>query len=742
MRIKTIFIIILFLLYKDVQAQQQIKGKVVEKIGENSEIPIVGANVYWAGTTIGVSTNKEGHFSISEPNSYPAIIVVSFVGYQEFTKEVKQLSNHHIVLYSSVELDQVEVESKVNTTKFSTLNSVNMQTLSVGELEKAACCNLSESFSTNATVSVNFTDAISGAKQIKMLGLDGLYTQITQENMPLIRGMSSAYGLSFIPGTWIESIQIIKGTGSVINGFESFTGQINLEYLKPESSPRLYWNSYINNHGKTENNIHLVKKNGNWKSNLFAHYSFFNKEIDHTGTHHDHSDHSDHEGDNFLDMPKNNHVSVFNRWTYLGKKHIAFTVRGLHEDRLGGTIKGFFPAYVVDIHNDLLEFTSKIGLIQPDTPGKSVGLQTMLTKHNYNTIFGQNNYKGSQESLYLNLIRQTYIGSTSHALKYGFSYYADRFTESFSGNIVSSFTDKVRVDLISGLFSEYSYDLRESLKLVAGLRADYYNNSNKISYLPRVNLRYNPTDKTVVRLSLGRAFRIANIFVDNTSLFASNREITLAKLDPELAWNYGANIVHCFYLFEREGTISLDAYSTFFENQIIADIETEGELEFYNLSGRSYANSAQFDLAYELFDQFDVKISYKVNDVLTTFDNSIEKIVPLTPKNRVLFNMSYATNFDKWVFDFTTNYIGRSRIPSHKLIDEDYSTPFYLFNSQISKKFRHLDIYLGCENLLGYKQENPILSSDNPNSANFDASLIYAPINGRKIYAGIRYKIK
>ena len=708
------------------KAQNQIKGKVVEQMENGSETPIPGANVYWEGTTIGVATDEQGYYTIAKPNTYPATMVVSFVGYQKYSKVINEIGSYHVVLSPSIELDAVEVQSKVNTTKFSTINTINMQTLSTGELEKAACCNLSESFNTNATVDVTFTDAVSGAKQIQMLGLDGIYTQITQENMPLIRGISSAYGLSYVPGTWIESIQIIKGSGSVVNGFESFAGQINLEYYKPITAPKLFWNAYTNSEGKLENNLLIAKKSGNWKSNLFTHISYFDKEVDHNN-------------DNFLDMPKVNQVNVLNRWVYTANKnyHIAFTARGLVEDRVGGTIEDAPNPYKVKIKNELLEFTSKIGSIMPSIPGRSAGLQTSFRRHNQTAIFGENDYIGLQESAYLNYIRQTYLGSTAHKLKYGTSYYADRFTESLNG------TNYNRTDLMTGLFTEYSYNWDESFNLTAGLRADYYNITEQFNYLPRLNMKYNPTENTAIRVSAGKAFRIANVLVENASFLASNRVISVDSLNPEIAWNYGMNITHCFIFLGHEGTLNADVYKTEFENQIVVDIETQNELSFYNLEGTSFATSMQLDLAYELFDRFDIKMAYKINNVNSTYDG-IEKTAPLTPKYRALFNMAYATNFDKWVFDVTANYIGESRIPDHQLIEKYFSESFYLYNAQVTKKLKRFDVYIGGENLLSYTQKTPILDAANHNNEDnvFDASLIYAPINGRMIYAGLRYKIK
>jgi outer membrane receptor protein involved in Fe transport len=276
---------------------------------------------------------------------------------------------------------------------------------------------------------------------------------------------------------------------------------------------------------------------------------------------------------------------------------------------------------------------------------------------------------------------------------------------------------------------------------VAGIRADYYNNTEEINYLPRLNMKYNPTEQTAIRLSAGRAFRVANVLVENASFLASKRQITIGNLNPEMAWNYGTNITHNFRMFGREGTINADAYRTVFENQIVVDVENQGELSFYNLDGESFANSIQFDLAYELFDRFDIKLAYKINDVHTTY-NGADKITPLTPKNRALVNMAYATNFDKWKFDVTWNYIGKSRIPTHQLINKEFSTSFYLINAQLTKKFRKFDVYLGGENLLSEIQENPILMANNPRDELFEASLIYAPVMGRVIYAGLRYKIK
>ena len=717
---KIIGIAIVLIVSLNLKAQNQIEGKVLELSKDGNVVPIFGANVYWEGTNIGTTTDIKGVYYIDEAISFPANLSVSYVGYTFDSKEIID-DKYIFYLKSIVELDAVQVKGKVNTTKFSTINAINTQTISTGELQKAACCNLSESFSTNATVDVSFSDAVSGAKKIKMLGLDGKYMQITQEAIPLIRGLSSSYGLNYVPGTWIESIQVLKGAGSVVNGYESFTGQINLEYFKPETADKLYWNVYTNTDQKIENNFAIARLSGDWSSNLFTHLAYQPEGLDHNG-------------DGFMDVPNVKNLNILNRFVYEGSDifRAQLYVKGLYEDRVGGQTSNFTNPYKVDVHNDMIEVATKTGL-RPNKDGSSLGLQTAFRRHNQTAQFGNNLYDGLQESVFLNLIRQIKLNKST--LKYGFNYNSDRYTESFNESISN------RVDLVSGLFTEYTHKVDEYFTIVAGFRSDYHNTSS-MHYSPRLNVRYNPTEDLALRFSAGKAFRIANVFVENANFLASSRDVEVAEeLLPEEAWNMGVNFTYCFYLMGREGVINADVYRTDFENQVVVDAEQEGMLLFYNLTGSSFANTMQIDLGYELFDRFDMKLAYKINDAQTTYGDGQQKQVPLAPRVRALLNLAYATNLDKWMFDVTANYVGESRIPSHPEINEEFSEPFMLYNAQITKKFNYFDVYLGGENLLSYTQDNPILDAQNPHSDIFDASLIYAPIHGRMIYVGFRYKL-
>jgi outer membrane receptor for ferrienterochelin and colicin len=716
---KILFFITILVINLNLNAQDII-GKVLELNSDGSISPIFGANVYWEETTVGTTTDANGNYTISEATSFPASLSVSYVGY---TYDSKEFINNEFIFYlkRSVELDEVNIRSSVNSTKYSVVNSLNVQTLTVNELQKAACCNLSESFSTNASVDVSYSDAISGAKKIRMLGLDGRYVQITNESIPLIRGLSSSYGLNYVPGTWIESIQIIKGSGSVVNGFESFTGQINLEYFKPSTADKMYWNVYANSGQKFENNLALKKIYEKWSSNLFTHFSYHNKEIDENN-------------DGFMDMPHLKNFNVLNRFLYEGSNvfRAQLFVKAMYEDREGGQLSNFLNPYKIDIHNDIIEIGTKTGIL-PDEDQRSIGLQTSFRRHNQEAQFGDKLYNGLQESVYLNLIRDVKINNNT--FRYGLNYNADRFEESFNDSLFN------KIDLITGVFSEYNLKIDDYFILVAGFRADYHNNS-QYHYTPRVNVKYNPTDDLALRISAGKAFRISNIFVEHSNFLASNRIVKVREnLLPEVAWNMGFNLTYCFRLFGKEGIINADAYRTEFENQIVVDIENPGFLNFYNLNGKSFANTLQIDLGYELVERLNIKLAYKINEVKIEYENRGLLQPPLTPRDRALVNLSYANTSKDWEFDFTTNFVGESRLPAHQDVKDAFSNPFFVHNSQITKRYDYIEVYIGAENILNFTQDNPIKIADNPTDENFDASIVYAPINGRMIYLGLRYKL-
>lgn len=738
---KRLFYLIVLLLFVNSISAQHIMGKIVGTDDKGKKEALPGANVYWQGTNIGTTTDLDGKFQIANPDTIPARLIVSMMGYLSDTITVLQLDKMDldIVLKNSVTLTAVEVSEKQSTTLNKLFTPINTEVISGKELLKAACCNLSESFSTNASVDVAFTDAVSGAKKIQMLGLDGVYTQILSENMPMLRGLSAAYGINYIPGTWIENILVTKGTGSVVNGYESISGQINLEFLKPqEQKKRVFINVYGNQKGRAEANLHLAKKvNTKLSTMLFTHASSNTMK-------------QDINKDGFLDMPLTQQYNVFNRWDFHNQKNFEaqFGVKGLYETRQGGQTNFVYAPerdssnnYGIGINTKSLEYFSKTGFMFPSKPYKSVGIQTSGKWQEQDMYFGLRDYQGVQKNFYANVIYANIINNTNHKYKLGASYLLDDYSEKFND------TTFARTESVPGVFAEYTYSNPEKFSLVAGIRADYHN-IHGLFYTPRLHLRWNATKKTTFRLSGGRGFRTSNVFVENQSVFASSRQIVMnEKLDPEIAWNYGVSANQQFKLFDREAFINVDFFRTDFENQVIVDLDQHvNKVVFYNLKGESYSHSLQVDMGLEPVKDFAVKLAYKWYDVKTTYNYELMD-KPYVPKHRVMVNLAYATYMEKWKFDLTTNWLGQSRIPSTVLSPVQYQLPkkskeYFLFNAQITKKFRKFETYLGCENILNYTQTNPIIASEDPFGINFDASMIYAPVEGRVIYVGLRVEIK
>ncbi|MFY9308919.1 MAG: TonB-dependent receptor [Bacteroidia bacterium] len=454
--------------------------------------------------------------------------------------------------------------------------------------------------------------------------------------------------------------------------------------------------------------------------------------------------------DSFLDMPLSRQYNVFNRWNYHNQKNFEaqFGIKALMETRQAGQTNfnykndfGTTNAYGIGINTKALEYFSKTGFLFPSRPYKSIGIQTSGKWQQRDMYFGLKKYAGEQKNFYANIIYANIINTTNHKYKVGASYLLDNFSEKYSDSAFA------RTESVPGIFAEYTYTHAENFSVVAGFRADYHNIFG-IQYTPRLHMRYNATKSTTLRISAGRGFRTANVFVENQPVFASSRKVIVTeKLNPEIAWNYGISINQKMRLFDNEAFLNLDFFRTDFENQVVIDLDNDvNQVRFYNLKGKSYSNSLQLDFGFSPLKMLDVKLAYKWYDVRTTYSQQLLDR-PYVPKHRVMFNAAYATYMDIWKFDFTTNWLGQSRIPNTSMSPAEYQLPekskeYFLLNAQITKKFRKFDLYLGCENILNYTQKNPVIAPDKPFGSNFDASMIYAPIEGRIIYAGLRMEIK
>ena len=743
-----ILFIILYFIPTLFFAQDEIKGMVMEPSPQGKHLPLPGANVIWDGTSVGAITDIDGNFTLPYESTYKRLII-SYVGYKSKTIDVKNPNTIiHILLQPTDDLQEVTVTTRKKASATSYIASQNITTISSKELLKAACCNLSESFETNPSIDVNFSDAISGTKQIKMLGLTSPYILITTENVPSIRGAAQTYGLSFIPGTWVESIQVTKGAGSVTNGFESIAGQINAELVKPLTDKKFFVNAYGSINGLLELNTHFnTKLNEKWSTGLYIHGDKRGEKFDNNR-------------DTFLDLPVGNQINVMNRWQYTNPRKgliSFFNFRFLDDKKQSGQInydsnihKFGNTVWGSEVNTKRLEFSGKFGYVNPEIPYQSLGLQAAYSGHNQNSYFGNRTYDINQKSVYVSLVYNSIISDSRHKIKTGIGFSHDTYDER-----VSTIDYSRRENSIGGFF-EYTFDNLDAINLTAGIRVDHHNVLGTF-VTPRFHARYTPWEKSALRFSFGRGKRAASIFAENQRLFASSRIINIQNsggniygLNPEIAWNYGISFLQGFQIFNRKADINIDFYRTDFQNQVVVDYETPTEINFYNLDGESFANSFQVEFSYTPLERLDLKLAYKYYDVKTQYKSGmLEK--PLIPNHRLFANASYETKPSTkggfWKFDVTCNWIGKQRFSSTLQSPEvfrlnSHSPTFSTLNAQLTKVLSNqFEMYLGGENITNVRQDNPILSANNPFGANFGSTFIYGPIFGSMYYAGIRFKL-
>jgi outer membrane receptor for ferrienterochelin and colicins len=714
---------------------QNVTGILLDKNNEKEE-PIIGATINWLGTKVATTSDIEGKFSI--PRSKSNKLIISFVGYRSDTLTISNETGLKIYLQSDNQLQEVVVRS--SSTAIDRMSPIHTEIITSKALAKAACCNLSESFETNASVSVSYADAVTGAKQIQLLGLAGTYVQMNVENIPSLRGLASTFGLNYIPGTWVQSIDIGKGAGSVINGYESMTGQINVELQKPDLAEKVYLNTYFNSLGRGEINLNLThkfKKSTRWSVALLTHGSTMQTTLD-----------KNH--DNFYDLPKYTQANFINRWKYQSEKIMAqFGIKFLHDERLGGQINKNPLSldnliYHFSNNTNRAEFFSKTAKLYQDKPYRGLGLIFSGILHDSKSQFGFRPYDGKQKTFYSNLIYQDIFGNTNHTYKTGVSFLYDKYDEKHADLVYK------RTEIIPGAFFEYTYKYLNKLTAVAGTRLDAHSLYGLI-FTPRLHILYNPGEKTALRLSAGKGFRTANPFAEYFGNLVSSRTVRfLETIRPEVSWNYGLSLTKSF----GKSNLIIDVFRTNFQNQLIADTEHPNFIYFYNSQGKNYANSAQIELNLVPANRLEFKFAYRYADIWQTLGKSLNQEITVRkmfiPRDRILLNVGYALPYDKWKWDATLQYNGERRVPnlapnylhtSYEKMPIRYAPAFINLNAQVTRSFRRWDVYLGGENLTNFTQKDPIITPDTPFGSRFDAGSAWGPVVGRVIYVGTRYKL-
>lgn len=761
-----------------------VRGEVTEA---GKATPLPGAVLRWlydaaeAGAPVITTTSDEaGRFVLVRPMRAASRLVVQALGYRPDTLAVPATGAPYlrVALRTGQELGEVVVTDRAPT--YSSLTPANVQLISSRDLTKSACCNLAESFETNASVEVTTSDAVSGAKQIQLLGLDGSYSLLTVDNQPALRGLAAPYRLGYLAGPWIENIEIIKGTGSVVNGYEAISGQVNVKLKEPEKTDQLLFNAYANDLGKFDVNLNASARiNPKWSMVLLLHTDHLSNRVDRNQ-------------DGFLDMPLATQLNAFNKWKYISGHGIVSEVGlgALRETRQGGQLgfrdtgeAAFTQNYGTAQATTRYTGYAKTSYTWPSRPFQSLGLLLTGTDHDftsrysygyqtYNFVPGQppiantnrtsRAYDGHQRTGLATLLFQGALGNTAHVYRTGLSFLYDNYDERLTAGRsyltetpadVEARERRTRRELVPGAFAEYTYQNSRNLTVVAGLRADHHNLYGW-QLTPRFNLKYDVLKNTVLRAAAGSGFRVANPIADNAAMLASAREFVIgSNLRPEKAWNVGGSATQYFTALGHPATFIFDYYHTKFENQVVADMYTApGIIVIDNLQpgGRSFAHSLQAELQVEPLKRLLIKGAYKYLDVRTTYENVLLP-KPLTPAHRAFLNMGYASAFDKWRADFTVQWFGQ-RALAHITSEHAHGTgqkympetaPRYaLLNTQITRAFKRLELYAGVENLTNYRQPNPIEGAANPFGATFDAAMVWGPVYGRLTYAGLRYRIE
>jgi outer membrane receptor for ferrienterochelin and colicin len=741
---KYILFTFLLLVSQEAIASVSIQGCVAGERGE----PLEGVVIHWKNTSVSTITDKDGEFSIPRVSQSDSL-VVAYLGYATQTIKVDQSFHHiHVVMKETAELQEVVVNPQNKGLLSMRTTVLQTQKITYDELVRAACCNLAESFETNPSVDVAYSDAVTGAKQIKLLGLSGTYVQMLTENFPNFRGLSAPYGLDYVPGPWMESILVSKGTSSVKNGYEAITGQINVEYKKPPVSDIVSANLFASDKGRYEMNADAsVLLNKELSTGLFIHYSNEQKEFDMND-------------DGFLDSPLKHQFNVMNRWYYRNPKFISQAgVKLINESRTGGQksdalpVTSSVPLYRTTLTVNRGEFFTKNGLILDPKKNESIALIFSGSYHDQESSFGTRPYDATQTNLYLNLMYEADLSNPMHRISTGLSLNYDRFDETYNLFYADPDVDYLyhpeainekRKETVGGAYVEYTFNKNDKLILLAGLRGDY-SSLYDFFITPRLHVKYNFTDRIHLRASAGKGFRTAHVLPENSFYLAGSRSFNIANdLNQEEVWNYGMNLGFYIPIAGKELVLNGEWYYTDFRKQVVVDIDSDPHaVSFYNLDGKSYSSNFQVEATYPFFRGFTLTAAYRMTDAKTTYNGILRK-KPLTSDYKGLITASYQTPLRKWQFDATSQFNGGGRMP-----DADKTNPlwkdsfdsFVILNAQISKFFRTWSVYAGAENILDFVQEHPVISPESPRSKSFDATMIWGPVHGRKFYIGMRWNL-
>ncbi len=721
---------------------QAIKGRVTD----NKEEPLIGANIHWVNTTIGGIVDVDGNFEISLEGIMDKRIIVSYVGYESDTIIITNQTSIKVQLQEKTNLDEFVVKVEGLDMFISSIEPIKTEVITKGELTKAACCDLAGCFDTQGSVQPTTTNIVTNAKELRILGLSGVYNQVLIDGMPLVQGLTYTYGVSTIPGTLVDNIYISKGANSVLQGYESISGQINVELMDPDNSEKFLFNAYTNNFLEKQLNVNYSHKFKKWSTIIVGHTTQPSNKFDR-------------DEDSFLDLPLLTRYSLYNKWKCGNQNewgwHSRIGLRYVDEQRIGGqmefntdTDRGTTNSYGQTVKFSQPEVYTKTGYRMNDK--NHLVFIGSAFQQDQSSYYGSTHFKAEQLNAYANFQHEL-TWKKNHTLKTGLSYRYLNLDENISfgeDTIGRTYGGKyVKNEQIPGFFMENTFNWKDRLiSLITGVRVDNHNTFGTF-VTPRALLKYNFSENTTARVSAGTGWRTINLFSENTNLLASSRDVVITEiLEPEQAVNYGANLTYKIYGKNVEAQLTFDFYRTQFLNQIFPDYNTDPTKAYIsNFTGQSISNGFQGEVGFEFFEIIGAKITYNYLDVYRIINNT-KTLLPFNPTHRVTGTLSFKPLNKKWHFDMNVHWYGEQRLAETTSNPIEYqmpetSKPYTVINAQFTKSWKKLDLYVGCENIFDFRQKQPILSWQNPFGPYFDTSSVWGPTRGREIYLGLRFKI-
>lgn len=736
------YIVLIGLLLPIGLVAQSLSGKVTD----NYNRPLVGAGVYWQGTTIGATCGADGRFEIPMSEQADKILIASFIGYTADTMLIKEQTDLSFILFEEIQLSEVVVKARREGVIFSNLNPIKTEQITQMELGKAACCDLAGCFGTQASVQPQTTNVVTNSKELRILGLSGIYNQVLLNGLPMIQGLSYTYGISSVPGPLVNTISVSKGANSVLQGYESISGQINVVTKDPATTDPLFLNAYINSFGEKHFNANVAFRKGDW-SNLTALHTV------------QPANRIDRDDDQFMDLPLLTRYLVSNTLKYRDGAEWGWNskigIRFLNENRVGGQLS-FDPKS--DNGSNTI-YGQSVQINQPEIWTRTAYrfnnqnafvLYASAYRQDQQSYFGTLDYNAQQSNAYANFQYELNYGD--HGLKTGASFRYLDLQESinFTGDEIQRTYagDYRRSETIPGVFAENTLRFfDQKLTWIAGIRADRHNEFGT-RFTPRTLLKYDFTPETVVRANIGTGWRTVNLFSENINLLTSSRDVIFEEdLQPEVALNYGINFTHKFEKPSYAGYLSVDYYQTDFQNQVFPDYDSDPTKALIkNFSGTSVGVGFQIEASAKFWDQLELKTAYNHLDVYRKIEGT-KQLLPFNPRHKVLSTISYEPQSLKYHFDMNIHWYGQQRLPNTRsnpiaFQRPDFSDPFTLINAQFTYNFPGLELYFGCENIFNFRQNQPILSWENPFGQYFDTSSVWGPTRGRELYIGVKYHLQ